>query len=169
MTKFQILSTGFVIVLSLAGCDRAAAPADNAKPAAQSATADAETVKQAFATFNSAIVARDLPKIRAQYADDAVMILPDQKPFEGIDAIMGDYQNYARDPAGKYAPGGETTYVSSGGDLAYGQVTYDTTFTNPKTKAVETSTRYNIVVYKKQADGSWKVIRDINTALPKAG
>ena len=168
MNQMVLLSAGAALALSLGACKPAAAPVGGNEATAESSATNAETVKKAFADFNAAIVARDLPKIRAQYADDAVMILPDQKPFEGIDAIMGDYKNYARDPAGKYAPGAESTYVSSGGDLAYGQVTYDTTFTNPKTKAVETSNRYNIVVYKKQADGSWKVIRDINTALPKA-
>jgi ketosteroid isomerase-like protein len=48
-------------------------------------------------------------------------------------------------------------------------VNYQSTFTNPKTKVVETSDRYNLTVYKKQADGSWKVVRDVNVPLPKAG
>ena len=97
------------------------------------------------------------------------MVLPGQAPFKGIEAIMGDYQGYASDAAGKYVSGEETTYVSSGGELAFGEVTYQSTFTNPKTKAVETGERYNFTVYRKQPDGSWKVIRDINAPLPKAG
>jgi len=170
MTKAMLFSSGLVLALSLAACKPAAAPAEgNTAAVAEAATADAEAVKQAFAAFNAAIVAKDLEAIKAQYASDAVMVLPGQPPFKGIDAIMGDYKTYAADPVGKYVPGAETTVVSSGGDLAYGQVDYQSTFTNPKTKAVEVADRYNLVVYKKQADGSWKVVQDINVPLPKAG
>ncbi|MEO7602677.1 MAG: SgcJ/EcaC family oxidoreductase [Sphingomicrobium sp.] len=170
MKKSMQIPAGLALALSLAACDRAAAPADgNTVATAQAPAADAEAVKQAFASFNAAIVAKDLDTIRVQYADDAVMVIPDQAVFKGIDAIMGDYKAYAADPAGKYAPGDETTYVSTGGDLAYGQVNYQSTFTNSKTKAVEVADRYNLVIYRKQADGSWKVTHDVNSPLPKAG
>ena len=169
MKNMMLLSTGLALALSLGACDRAAPPAEANTASIEAAATDAEAVKQAFADFNAAIAAKDLPKIQAQYADDAVMVLPDLAPFEGIDAIMADYKAYAADAAGKFVPGAETTTVSAGGDIAYGEVKYQSTFTNPKTKAVETSDRYNLSVYKKQADGSWKVLRDINANLPKAG
>lgn len=168
MNRVVLLSAVAALALSLGACDRAAAPGE-ANGAAQASATDAEAVKEAFAAFNAAIAAKDLPAIQAQYASDAVMVLPNQAPFEGVEAIMGDYKTYAADPASKYAPGAETTTVSSGGDLAYGEVNYQSTGTNPETKAVETSSRYNLSVYKKQADGSWKVVRDINVNLPKAG
>ncbi|HEU5285756.1 MAG TPA: SgcJ/EcaC family oxidoreductase [Sphingomicrobium sp.] len=170
MKAFVAIPASLALVLSLAACDRAAGPAEsNAAASAQGATADAQAVKQAFAAFNADIAAKKLDAIRAHYASDAVMILPGQKPFEGIDSIMTDYEGYVADPASKYVPGAETTEVSSDGDLAYGEVKYQTTFTNSTTKAVETSDRYNLTVYKKQQDGSWKVVRDVNVALPAAG
>jgi uncharacterized protein (TIGR02246 family) len=157
------------LVLSVAACERTSAPAaENVAATAEGATDDSAAVKQAFAAFNADIAAKNLEAIKSHYASDAVMILPGQAPFEGIDAIMGDYKQYAADTAGKYAPGAETTAISSGGDVAYGEVTYQTTFTNPTTKAVETKDRYNITVFKKQPDGSWKVVRDVNTDVPKA-
>jgi len=167
MTRLVLLSAGAALALSLAACDRASAPAGNAS--AETAAADSEAVKQAFAAFNAAIASRDLAAIRSNYASDAVMVLPGQPPFNGADAIMKDYETFAADPAGKYEPGEETTYVSSGGDLGYGQVTYTVTYTNPTTRAVETANRYNLTVYRKQSDGSWKVTHDVNTDLPKAG
>ena len=169
MNRVVLLSAGAALALSLGACDRATAPGDAKATTAEASASDVAAVKQAFATFNDAIAARDLPAIRAQYADDAVMVLPNQAPFEGIEAIMADYEAYAADAAGKYVSGEETTYVSPGGDLAYGQVNYESTYTNPETKAVETGRRYNFTVYKKQSDGSWKVIRDVNSPLPKAG
>ena len=170
MKRVVLVSAGAALSLSMAACERAATPAkENGATVTEASAADAEAVKQAFAAFNAAIAARDLPAIRAHYASDAVMIIPNEPPFRGVDAIMADYEAFARDPAGKYAPGAETTYVSSGGDLAYGQVNYESTFTNPETKAVETASRYNLTVYKKQGDGSWKVIQDVNAPLPKGG
>ena len=168
MRSFVALSASLALVLSLAACDRSSAPAaDNSGATAEAATADAEAVKQSFAAFNADIVAKKVDAIKAHYTSDAVMIIPGQKPFVGIDAITADYQNYAADPAGKYAPGAETTTVSSG-DMAYGEVNYQTTYTDPKTKAVVTEDRYNLTVYRRQPDGSWKVVRDINVPLPAA-
>jgi uncharacterized protein (TIGR02246 family) len=170
MRAIIAIPASVALVLSVAACERPSAPAaGNVAATAEGATDDAAAVKEAFAAFNADIAARKLDAIKAQYASDAVMVLPGQAPFKGIDAIMKDYSQYAADPAGKYVPGAETTAVSSGGDVAYGEVTYQTTFTNPKTKAVETRNRYNLVVYKKQSDGSWKIVRDINSELPTSG
>lgn len=170
MKSLIVVPAGMALALSLAACDRASAPAeDNVAAAAEGATDDAAAVKQAFAAFNADIAAKNVEAIKAHYASDAVMIIPGQAPFAGIDAIMADYNQYAADAAGKFVPGAETTAISSGGDVAYGEVTYQTTFTNPTTNSVETRNRYNLTVYKKQPDGSWKVVRDVNTDVPKAG
>lgn len=169
MKAYVAIPASFALALSVSACDRAAAPADgNAAPVAQASAADSEAVKKSFADFNAAIAARDVDAIRGHYANDAVMVLPGQAPLKGIDAIMADYQGFAADPAGKYVPGEESTFVSSG-DIAYAEVTYRSSFTNPATKAVETSERFNLTVYKKQPDGSWKVVRDVNSEMPKAG
>jgi uncharacterized protein (TIGR02246 family) len=168
MKAFVAIPASLALVLSVAACERASTPAEgNASGPAEASSADSEAVKQAFAKFNADIAAKNVDAIKAHYASDAVMILPDQAPFVGIDAIMKDYQTYGADPVGKYVPGAETVEVLSDG-AAYGEVGYQTTFTNPKTKAVETQDRYNLTVYKKQSDGSWKVVRDVNVTLPKA-
>ncbi|MFP5329521.1 MAG: YybH family protein [Alphaproteobacteria bacterium] len=167
MTRVVLLAASAALALSLAACDRVSAPAGKAD-SAEKAAVDSEAVKQAFAAFNAAIANKDLAAIRAHYASDAVMVLPNLPPFNGADAIMADYEAFASDAAGKYEPGAETTYVSSGGDLGYGQVNYQVTYTNPDTRAVQTANRYNLSVYKKQSDGSWKIVYDINTDIPKA-
>lgn len=168
MKRVVFLSAGAALALSLGACDRTANPAD-ATATAEASMADAEAVTKAFADFNADIVAKDLTAIRGHYADDAVMVLPGEPPFEGVEAIMADYQAFASDPAGKYMPGTQSTHVGAAGDIAYGELDYQVTYTNPETKAVETVSRYNLTVYRKQPDGSWKVARDVNTELPKAG
>ena len=169
MNRVVLLSAGAALALSLGACDRASAPADTTAAATESTEAAAEAVKKDFAAFNAAIAAKDVAAIKTHYTSDAVMIIPDQAPFEGVDRIMADYQGFAADPAGKYASGAETVTVAPGGDMAFGEVKYQSTYTSSKTKAVETSERYNLSVYRKQPDGSWKVVRDVNVNLPKAG
>lgn len=173
MKSLVAIPASVLLVLSVAACERTSEPtasndAATSEAAGADTEADAAAVKQAFAAFNADITSKNLDAIKAHYASDAVMIIPGQAPFKGVDAIMGDYNQYAADPVGKYVPGAETTTVSSGGDVAYGEVTYQSTFTNTKTKAVETRDRYNLTVFKKQPDGSWKVVRDVNTDVPKA-
>ena len=52
----------------------------------------------------------------------------------------------------------------SSGDLAYSQGTYAVTATDPKTKKVIMEKGKYVEVYKKQPDGSWKIVEDINNA-----
>jgi ketosteroid isomerase-like protein len=53
-------------------------------------------------------------------------------------------------------------------DLAYSQGTYSVTSTDPKTKKVMAEKGSYVEVYKKQPDGSWKVVEDINTPAAPA-
>lgn len=170
MKSIIVIPASAALVLSLAACDRASAPAEaNSATTAETSSVDAEAVKQAFAKFNADIAARNVEAIAAHYADDAVMIIPGQAPLEGKEAITGDYKAFAADPAGQFVAREEKTWVSAGGGAAYGEVNYRSTFTNPETKEVETHDRYNLTVFEKQGDGSWKVVRDVNSPLPKVG
>ena len=54
--------------------------------------------------------------------------------------------------------------ASKGGDLAYSHGTYAMTMTVTKTKKPVTEKGKYVTVYRKQADGSWKAILDINNA-----
>ena len=83
-----------------------------------------------------------------------------------IAAIGADYDKFAADPAGKFDATNESTVV--GADMAYSQGTYTVTYTNSDTKAVENSQGYYLVVYRKQNDGSWKIVQDVSSQLPKA-
>jgi ketosteroid isomerase-like protein len=54
--------------------------------------------------------------------------------------------------------------VSKGGDVGYSQGTYTINMTDPKTKKAVTEHGKYVTVYKKQADGGWKAVEDINNA-----
>ena len=167
MNKAVLISTGVALAVALAACERADAPAKGDTPAAASASAaDTDAVKKMETDFLGAIEAKDFATAKAAYASDAVMMLPMQAPLKGAAAIGADYDKFAADPAGKFDATNETTVV--GADMAYSTGTYDVTYTDSKTKKVENGEGYYLVVYKKQADGSWKIVQDVSSPTPKA-
>jgi len=165
MKNIVLLSTGLALALALSACDRPAA-SGNGATAIEASAADTDAVKQMETAFLAALEAKDVAAVKANYAPDAVMVLPQQAPMKGIAAISADYDKFAADPVAKFDATNESTVV--GGDMAYSQGTYTVTYTNPKTKAVENGQGYYIVVYKKQDDGSWKIVQDVSSPLPKA-
>ena len=166
MKRVVLLSGGIALTLSMTACERATAPAD-APATTEASPADTDAVKQMETDFLAAIEAKDAAKLRGYYAADAVMVLPGQAPLKGISAISADYDQFAKDPAGKFDATNESTVV--GADMAYSQGTYTVAYTNRETKAVDNSQGYYLVVYKKQPDGSWKIVQDISSPTPAAG
>lgn len=163
MAKLVLIPAGLALVLSLAACDRADRPVR--ETAGEEATAaGADAVKQVDAAFITALEAKDMAAIKAHYAPDAVMVLPGQPPMRGIDAISASYDEFAADPAGKFDATSESTVA--GGDMAYSQGTYTVTWTNPQTKEIENGQGYYVVVYRKQPDGSWKIVQDVSSPTP---
>jgi len=53
--------------------------------------------------------------------------------------------------------------IAKSGDIAYSQGTFKYTTTDPKTKKRVGQAGNYVEVYKKQADGTWKVVEDIAT------
>lgn len=159
--------------LSLAGCDRGGAPAADAaqtadtQTAAAASPADTDAVKKLETEFLAAIESKNFDFVKASYAADAMMVLPNMAPMKGAAAIAADYDKFAADPAGKFDATNESTVV--GADMAYSQGQYAVTYTNDKTKAVENGQGHYLLVYRKQPDGSWKIVHDFNSPAPKAG
>ena len=64
------------------------------------------------------------------------------------------------DPNFKLSLSNKKTEVAGSGDLAYRRGSFTITFTNPQTKQAENSAGTYLTVFRKQADGSWKVVED---------
>ena len=56
-----------------------------------------------------------------------------------------------------------STKADVGGGLGYVQGTYTMAGTDPKTKKRSMEKGNYVTIYKKQADGAWKIVEDINT------
>ena len=103
--------------------------------------------------------------VNAFYADDAQVFPPGQPLVNGRDAIKQLW--------GAFIPllqrlSLTTTRIEASGELAYGTGTYEMTLAQPDGCTAEDRGKY-VVVYRRQADGSYRVVADIfNTSQPAA-
>ena len=146
------------LLMLLTGCS------DTPAPPADTSAADIKAIKDGEAAWTADMAAKNVDKLVAHYADDASLLIPDMPIVKGRDAIRTAISGLFSDPNASLNFTTGDVQVSKGGDLAYSQGTYSQTMTNPKTKKAQTETGKYVTVYKKQADGSWKAVEDINNA-----
>ena len=149
-------------ILACSACNQPSA-APSAKPDAAAETAAIEKVEQAQI---AGITARDQTASTAPYSADAVFIDDHGKASRGTEAIGSVFKGFLADPTMKldYKPGAKV--LSDGSDMAYSTAEYTETYTDPATKKLVNIKGTNLGVWKKQADGSWKLVADSNAAGP---
>ena len=128
------------------------------KPAEQPDTraADEATIRTADADFAKAAAAKDLDKCMSLYEDDAVLFSP------GSPAVMGkgNIRNVIQRMQGiQLTINVASVEVSRSGDLALDRGTVQAPVTDKKGKTTAQTSEY-VLVWKKQADGAWKVAAD---------
>ena len=148
-----------VALLACAACQKATAPVE-----AADTSSDTKAIEEVENTQIASIGQKYLGGATDLYADNAVFIGEDGKAVRGKDSIKAMFKDFLADPAQKidYQPGQKT--FSSSGDMAYSTASYTESYTDPKTKKVVTLKGTNLSVWKKQADGSWKLVADSNPA-----
>jgi ketosteroid isomerase-like protein len=154
MTDRSIRRAALIVVaagaFALAGCAPKTAPVDTAK--------EADALKAWVTQYNADYKAHDVAKITA----DQEPTVEGYVPFTALQKGPGDAKqnaaNFAADPALSLELKVDRAEVSKGGDLGYVIGDFTRTATNPKTKAAETGVGGYIVVLRKQADGSWKLV-----------
>jgi uncharacterized protein (TIGR02246 family) len=154
-------------VAALAACaTKEARRTDTTSPAtatlAGTPAPDAAAVRQAIeaanARFGEAFLKGDTATIAATYAPDAIVLPPNEKAITGHDAI-------AKAVAGEIAMMKATAFalhtqdVIAAGDYAIETGSYEVTMP-PAAKPVHSVGKY-LTVWKKQPDGSYKLIRDM--------
>ena len=108
----------------------------------------------------AALEARDSARVASYYAPDAVLATPGRPAVRGGEAVFKAIRNDMADPNFKLSVSDGKTDVSASGDLAYRRVSLTVTYTNPQAKEVENAAATALTVFRKQADGSWKVVED---------
>lgn len=112
-----------------------------------------------------AVNAEDAAAVAAFYAPDAQMLSP------GIshttpEAIRAAYQGMLDDPNGSLNIRNSDVIVPASGDYAVSQGTYLATYSDPVSHHRASQSGNYINLWRRQEDGSWKIIRDITAPAP---
>jgi len=159
MTKLFALLGASALIASTSACEKY----DN-KAGATDAAAVTDVIKADEKAWNEQFKAKDQNKLTDRYADDAFFAGPGVEPANGATAIAKIYAEALTDPAFSVSFASDKVDVSSAGDMAVSRGHSTENYTDPKTSKVMTHSGSYVTVYKKQADGSWKVSDDITSA-----
>jgi uncharacterized protein (TIGR02246 family) len=164
MNRYRASLLLLVLSIAIAGCaqQEPAAPAEPPDTRAQDEMAVRDTAKQ----WAAAAQAKDADKFASFYTDDAVLMLHGAPLQSGKTAIHETITGMVKDPAFNLSFETTKVEVAKSGDFAYELGTYTITTTDQKTKKPVTEKGNGVVVWKKQADGSWKAHVDVPVAGP---
>ena len=139
--------------------------AATAAPPVVDVAAVKQTIEQTNAKLIDALQRADTATMLANYDNDAVVMMSGQPAWQGRSEIAAAGSRMFQ--AVKFSDVKfNSTSVDVAGDYAIETGTYEMTATEAGKKPVPDKGKY-LTVWKKQADGSWKVYRDItNTDLP---
>jgi ketosteroid isomerase-like protein len=172
------MRTAMIVVAAVAcaACAKSAANrTDSAAPATAtvaasngSATSMADIrrfLDSAQVRYIDAATKADVPGLSKFYTDDAIVLAPNAKSVNGRAAIdQSNTQMFATTKVTALKL--TSTDVQASGDFVVETGSYDQTLTPKTGKAIHDVGKY-VVVWKKQADGSYKIFREIyNTDLP---
>lgn len=163
MKRSILITTGLALAacLTLAACEPSANHADKAVAADTDAIAAA--VEKSEADMLAAFKAKDAARIASYYGDDAVVSMPGRAALTGREAVSKTIGEDLKDPAFTLDFTNEKTDVAASGDIAYTRGTFRVAYTDPQSKKVENVAGNYVTIFKKQADGSWKVVEDISS------
>jgi uncharacterized protein (TIGR02246 family) len=128
--------------------------------------ADVEAIRELERAAREAAEAKDLEKYVSFYADDAVLFWPGAPMVTGRAAIREFMRAFLSMPAFALSFTTAAVEVSGAGDLAYSYGTNRVTLVAPDGRRMNDRGKY-LTVYRKQPDGTWRVVADIgNSDLP---
>ena len=153
MEKRLIVTIGMAICLSFSvGCQRPTGLSE----------ADRTAIRKADETDMMMMIAKDWKGDLALYTEDAIQLPPNQAALQGKAAIQAWYEAFP--PFSNFQE--QSLEIEGQADLAYDRGTYSMTVTPPGAAPIEDRGKY-LTIYRKQADGSWKIARVMfNSDLP---
>jgi uncharacterized protein (TIGR02246 family) len=147
------------LVLLASGCSQPTSPDTTA--------ADENAVKEQDEQWAKVAGANDLEATVSYYTDDASLLAPNAPIATGKQAIRAVWATLLN-PDTTVSWQVTKADAARSGELAYVMGAYQITAKNPKGKSLEDRGKL-VEVWKKQADGKWKVVTDIfNSDLPVA-
>lgn len=154
---YERLLVAAVMVLVSAGCGSQTAPDIEAERAA---------LLDAATAYHDAAIAKDRQAVVGFYADDAMMVPPNAERVLGIDGVRDYRFGFIENPSAETRFETVKVEVSSGGDSGWTLAMVEVTFDGPDGQPAGDRIR-DFHLWKKQADGTWKVVVDIwNSEIP---
>jgi uncharacterized protein (TIGR02246 family) len=129
--------------------------------------ADIRSVKELEATWVRDIATKDAEKVASYYALDGSVLFPNTPTITGRDNIQAAWKMFLSDPNFTLTFQSAKADASKSEDLVYTVGTYSMTMSSPVDKKSVTDRGKYLTVFKRQPDGSWKVVADmVNSDLP---
>jgi uncharacterized protein (TIGR02246 family) len=127
---------------------------------------DVKSIRELEDKAREAAKAKDLDRYVSFYADNAVLLWPGTPMVSGHAAIREFMRVFLSMPDFSLSFETAQVKVSRAGDFAYTYGTNKVTLVDPNGKKMKDSGKY-LTVYRKQSDGTWKVVADMgNSDLP---
>ncbi len=134
-------------------------------PTAAEVAAVRAAIDAANAEVVAALNAADVPKLLSNYTDDAILMLPNAPAMRGH-AEMEAGAKAMMETATFSNVSVTTEDVMLAGDMAIETGSNEMTLTPKGGKPMVDKGKY-ITIWKRQADGSWKIVRDVsNSNMP---
>jgi len=125
----------------------------------------ADEIRAADHAWARVFAAGDLDQSVAFCAEDAAVLAPNAPIVEGREAIRNLLASWFK-PDLKISWTPDRVEGAESGDLGFSSGRYRMSFKDASGKTVSDKGKY-VIVWKKQPDGRWKVVRDIsNSDLP---
>lgn len=158
--KFTLLFASCALLAFGIGCSQTV----EQKPPAPDLAAIESNIRNLDKDWSAASAAKDVDKATMHYADDGELFGVGAPPAVGKDTIRKVWGGLLTSPdyvSLTFAP--TSVHVADAGDMAYDLGTYELVMKDKKGKPTSAKGVY-VVVWKKQADGSWKVEVDSASA-----
>ena len=121
---------------------------------------DEAEIRSASKALDDAETAKDIDRCLTLYAEDAERFATGSPPISGTEAIRKELQKYVTEP-GTFHWKTSKVEVARSGELAYETGTFLAQTTDSKQQPVTVNGKY-VLVWKKQKDGKWRIIEDID-------
>ena len=149
MKKYMILAVAVGMVAG--GCESGATI---------EAESELASLRQAANTYHQAASAKDVRAVVALYDDDAIMVPPNADLVEGLEGVRGYRFGFIETPGVELEFEIMRVEISESGDIGWTLSIGEITINNPEGPPGRDVVR-DFHTWKKQVDGSWKVVVDM--------
>ncbi|WP_215225643.1 YybH family protein [Echinicola shivajiensis] len=152
------LSNSVLIVVFLFLCLSCGAPEENTEEMKIEAE---NSLRQADLDWSAS--AKDFEAFIGFFENDAVMLMSNAPAFSGVDEIRANMEGPLSDEGFSIEWVPNHVEVANSGDLGYTIGTYSMTMEDSTGMSMVENGKY-LTVWKKQADGTWKVAADMGNS-----